>query len=92
MGPQQAVETPRFASYSFPSSFEPHDYHPGLLKIEGRIDSATGRGLAARGHRVEEWPERTWLAGSICMIHDDRETGIKAAGADPRRVAYALGW
>ncbi len=92
MGPQQAVETPRFASYSFPSSFEPHDYHPGLLKIEGRIDSATGRGLAARGHRVEEWPERTWLAGSICMIRDDRETGIKAAGADHRRVAYALGW
>ncbi|MGI9424945.1 MAG: gamma-glutamyltransferase family protein [Hyphomicrobiaceae bacterium] len=92
MGPQEAVEQPRFASYSFPSSFEPHDDHPGLLKLEGRLDEATCENLAARGHRVERWPDRTWLAGSICMILDDRETGIKAAGADPRRVAYALGW
>lgn len=92
MGPQEAVEQPRFASYSFPSSFEPHDYHPGLLRIENKIDKATGDGLSARGHRVERWPDRTWLAGSICMILDDRETGMKSAGADPRRVAYALGW
>ncbi len=92
MGPQEAVEQPRFASYSFPSSFEPHDYHPGLLKIESRIDEATCNALTARGHRVERWPERTWLAGSMCMILDDRETGLKAAGADPRRVAYAVGW
>jgi gamma-glutamyltranspeptidase/glutathione hydrolase len=92
MGPQEAVEQPRFASYSFPSSFEPHDYHPGLLRIEGKIDEAVGDDLAARGHRVEGWPDRTWLAGSICMILDDRETGMKSAGADPRRVAYALGW
>lgn len=92
MGPQEAVEQPRFASYSFPSSFEPHDYHPGLLRIEGKMDAATGKALAARGHRVERWPERTWLAGSICMILDDRETGMKAAAADPRRMAYALGW
>ncbi len=92
MGPQAAVEQPRFASYSFPSSFEPHDYHPGLLRIEGKIAAATGADLGARGHRVERWPDRTWLAGSICMILDDRETGMKSAGADPRRVAYALGW
>lgn len=92
MGPQEAVEQPRFASYSFPSSFEPHDYHPGLLRIENRIDGGTGDALASKGHRVERWPDRTWLAGSICMILDDRETGMKKAGADPRRVAYALGW
>lgn len=92
MGPQEAVERPRFASYSFPSSFEPHDDHPGLLRIENRIDAETGEALGRRGHRVERWPDRTWLAGSICMILDDRETGMKSAGADPRRVAYALGW
>ncbi|MGZ0188969.1 MAG: gamma-glutamyltransferase family protein [Alphaproteobacteria bacterium] len=92
MGPQEAVEQPRFASYSFPSSFEPHDYHPGLLRIEGEVDESIGDDLTGRGHRVERWPDRTWLAGSICMILDDRETGMKSAGADPRRVAYALGW
>ncbi|MFY0613543.1 MAG: gamma-glutamyltransferase [Hyphomicrobiaceae bacterium] len=92
MGPQEAVEQPRFASYSFPSSFEPHDYHPGLLKIEARVDESTSKNLEARGHRVEHWPDRTWLAGSICTILDDRETGLKKAGADPRRVAYAIGW
>ena len=92
MGPQAAVEAPRFASYSFPSSFEPHDYHPGLLRIEGKVAPEAGDSLSARGHRVERWPDRTWLAGSICMILDDRETGMKSAGADPRRVAYALGW
>lgn len=92
MGPQEAVEQPRFASYSFPSSFEPHDYHPGLLRLESRVDETTREELASRGHRVEAWPERTWLAGSICMILDDRDTGMKKAGADPRRVAYAMGW
>ncbi len=92
MGPQAAVEAPRFASYSFPSSFEPHDYHPGLLRLEGKVDKAAGDDLAGRGHRIDWWPDRTWLAGSICMILDDRESGMKAAGADPRRVAYALGW
>lgn len=92
MGPQEAVEAPRFASYSFPSSFEPHDYHPGLLRLEGRIDAGIGADLAARGHRVERWPDITWLAGSICAIDDDRQSGLKSAGADPRREAYALGW
>ena len=56
------------------------------------MDKAAGDDLAGRGHRIDWWPDRTWLAGSICMILDDRETGMKAAGADPRRVAYALGW
>ncbi|MBT6277216.1 MAG: gamma-glutamyltransferase family protein [Chromatiales bacterium] len=92
MGPQEAVEAPRFASYSFPNSFEPHDYHPGLLKMESRIDEAVGKQLAAMGHRIEWWPDVVWLAGSICMIDDNRATGLKLAGADPRRMAYALGW
>ena len=92
MGPQEAVERPRFASYSFPNSFQPHDYHPGLLRLEGLIDGATGETLERMGHRVEWWPDRTWLAGSIGMIDANRDTGLLRAGADPRRMAYALGW
>ena len=35
MDVQQAVEAPRFSTWSFPNSFWPHAYHPGLVGIEG---------------------------------------------------------
>jgi gamma-glutamyltranspeptidase / glutathione hydrolase len=92
MDPQDAVEHPRIASYSFPDSFEPHAYHPGRLCLESRIARETGETLAARGHHVHWWPERIWRAGAICAIQADLETGILTAGADPRRPSYALGW
>ena len=90
-GPQEAIDAPRFASYSFPSSFEPHAEFPGLLRLEGRMEKATGDALADLGHQVEWWPDMTWLAGSMGLICDDRETGFKIAAADPRRMAYAAG-
>ena len=89
--PQEAVEAPRFASYSFPSSFEPHGEHPGLLRLEGRMEQETGDDLAALGHTVEWWPDMTWLAGSMGLIVDDRDSGFKSAAADPRRMAFAAG-
>ncbi|MCC6467413.1 MAG: gamma-glutamyltransferase, partial [Alphaproteobacteria bacterium] len=92
MDPQQAVEAPRFATYSFPDSFEPHAYQPGLLKLEGRLPRATGDDLAGRGPKVDWWPEFVWRAGAMCLIHADPDTGLKTAGADPRRPAYALAW
>jgi gamma-glutamyltranspeptidase/glutathione hydrolase len=92
MDPQDAVEHPRIASYSFPDSFEPHAYHPGRLCLESRIPRATGDDLAARGHDVAWWPERIWRAGAVCTVLADLETGILTAGADPRRPSYALGW
>jgi gamma-glutamyltranspeptidase/glutathione hydrolase len=91
MEPQEAVEAPRTASYSFPSSFEPHAYHPGRLNLEGRIDRQTGEALAGLGHKVEWWPEWTWLAGAVCTIVADQESGVLKGGADPRRPSYALG-
>jgi gamma-glutamyltranspeptidase/glutathione hydrolase len=92
MDPQDAVEHPRIATYSFPDSFEPHDYFPGRLCLESRIARETGDELAARGHRVAWWPERIWRAGAVCTIHADLQSGIMTAGADPRRASYALGW
>src|SRR5215475_10246518 len=88
---QDAVEAPRCASYSYPGSFEPHDYHPGLLKLEGRIDRSTGEALAGLGHRIEWWADWTWLAGAVCTVVADLETGVLKGGADPRRPSYALG-
>ncbi|MEI6158280.1 MAG: gamma-glutamyltransferase [Roseococcus sp.] len=92
MDPQDAVEHPRVATYSFPDSFEPHAYYPGRLCIEGRIDRATGDALAARGHQVAWWPDRIWRAGAVCAIQADQASGILTAGADPRRASYAVGW
>ena len=92
MTPQQAVEAPRFASYSFPDSFEPHSYSPGVLYIERRVEASVRDGLAARGHQVNEWPDFVWRAGAVCVQRRDAATGVIAAGADPRRPAYAVGW
>ena len=86
---QEAIEAPRVASYSFPSSFAPFEYFPGRLAVEGRIAPETRAELARRGHEVKDWPEWTWLAGSVEAILTNPATGMMSAGADPRRPAYA---
>ena len=43
MSTQDAVEAPRFATHSFPNSFEPHESLPGRLTVEGRIPEAVAR-------------------------------------------------
>ena len=90
MDVQTAIEAPRVASYSFPSSFAPFDYFPGRLAIEGRIDQATRDDLAARGHSIQDWPDWTGLAGAVEVILTDPIPGLMGAGADPRRPAYAM--
>jgi gamma-glutamyltranspeptidase / glutathione hydrolase len=92
MDPQTAVEAPRFASYSWPESALPHTYLPGVLCVESDIGSDVGEALSALGHAVEWWPARKYAAGSVATIRMDLETGMKWAGADPRRTAYAIGW
>ena len=87
---QEAIEAPRVASYSFPSSFAPFDYFPGRLAVEARVPQATRDRLAAQGHDVKDWPERTWLAGTVEMVMTEPRRGMLAAGADPRRPAYAI--
>jgi gamma-glutamyltranspeptidase/glutathione hydrolase len=92
MDPQQAIEAPRFGTFSFPDSFWPHAYQPGRLNLEARIPRAVGDDLAARGHDVAWWPEWTRIAGNVCAILVDHGRGTLAAGADARAEAYALGW
>ncbi|HEX3953405.1 MAG TPA: gamma-glutamyltransferase family protein [Stellaceae bacterium] len=89
---QGAIESPRFASYSYPSSFAPYDYYPGQLNIEARFPEEVIADLAGRGHKIARWPEWIWLAGSVCAILTDPKRGVMEAGADPRRAAYAMGW
>jgi gamma-glutamyltranspeptidase/glutathione hydrolase len=39
---------------------------------------------------VQDWPDWTRLAGSVEAILQNPATGLLAAGADPRRPAYAV--
>src|SRR5262245_43691269 len=51
-----AIEAPRFASYAFPSSFEPHEAYPNRLAIEGRMQGPIRDGLLALGNAVLNCP------------------------------------
>ncbi|WP_188052214.1 gamma-glutamyltransferase family protein [Aureimonas fodinaquatilis] len=90
MTPQEAVEAPRFATFSYPRSSEPHSYDPGLLKLEERINPAVFDGLAALGHDVQRWPDWEWTAGAVCTVLADSKAGLLEGGADPRRPTSAL--
>jgi gamma-glutamyltranspeptidase / glutathione hydrolase len=92
MDAQSAVEAPRFAVYSFPDSFAPHETYAGRLNLEAAIADSAGTALAELGHDVHGWPEKIWLAGSVCMLQTDPISGIHNGAADPRRTGYALGW
>ena len=92
MAPQAAIEAPRFGTYSYPGSFEPHSYFPDELRIERRLADEVGGRLADKGHKVVTWPDWTWKAGGMCAITIDHDSGVMAAGADPRRMCYAIGW
>ena len=91
MDVQQAIEAPRVASYSYPSSFAPNTYHPGLMAAESRLGEETCAALESLGHQVERWPAFTRKAGAMCAIAVEPDTGLRRAGADPRRCAYAFG-
>ncbi len=89
---QAAVEAPRFASHSFPHSFEPHAYQPGRLDLEAPIGEAAGAALAAMGHDVRWRPAVSVNVAGVCAIRADHRTGALHGAADPRRAARAMGW
>lgn len=92
MDPQEAAEAPRLAPYSMPITADPHPCQPNVVMLEARAGEAAFAGLAARGHDVQRWEDWHPAAGSVCGIWIDRQRGTLTGGADPRRVAYALGW
>ncbi|HEX5130280.1 MAG TPA: gamma-glutamyltransferase, partial [Usitatibacter sp.] len=89
---QRAIEMPRVWSMNFPNSFAPHDYVPGALCVEGGIEDAVSQSLSAMGHRVQPWARFPAAGGGVCAVMHDAATGLRHAGADPRRECYALAW
>ncbi|MEX2569865.1 MAG: gamma-glutamyltransferase family protein [Gemmatimonadota bacterium] len=87
MGIQEAVEAPRIGLNA-----EPNFYLPDAevtIRAEDRIPPSTLRVLADLGH-----PVRTVSAFSLGSNSGilRTEAGTLLAGADPRRVDYAVGW
>ena len=89
MSLQAAAEEPRAGSYSFPSSFSPHETHPNLVRAEAALPSQNREALSALGHNVEVWPDRSPLAGAICAV--EYAQGRFASAADPRRPTGEAG-
>jgi gamma-glutamyltranspeptidase / glutathione hydrolase len=87
MDPQSAVEAPR---WSHQPGTPPRDQLPEALRMEEGFDQATLDGLRKKGHKVSVVDR--WSFGSAKIIVHDRESGCWLGGADPRRVAYALGY
>jgi gamma-glutamyltranspeptidase/glutathione hydrolase len=87
---QEAIDAPRFSTWSFPNSFAPFEYLPRRLALESRFPDAVVADLRDRGHDVEVWPEFTRAAAAVEAIYADAATGFLRAGADPRQPAYAI--
>lgn len=87
---QEAIETPRAASHSFPWSYHPHPYRPGLMHIESGTQENVPEQLQALGHRVQKLPVFSYGMGAVCAVGVDG--GSLIGGSDPRRDGCALAW
>jgi len=90
MNVQEAIESPRWSSRSFPASPFPHTMYPGDLSVESRIPENVRQALVAKGHKLRV--TGPWVIGSNAAIMIDQKTGVLSAGADPRVEAYAWAW
>jgi len=91
MNPQEAVEAPRFDTQHYVSSFDNHEFLPGVLNVESRIPADVISQLGNRGHKLKV--QSDWGTGSSpTVIMYDAKSGVISGGADPRRGRYAVAW
>ena len=88
MGIQEAIEAPRISVDAAPSFYKPGaDVTVG---VERRVAPAVIGRLLEMGHDAQA--AREYSMGSMQGILRNPETGTMMAGADPRRMMYAIGW
>ena len=88
MGIQEAIEAPRLCLNA-----KPNFYKPGAeitMRVEGRVSSRVLDRLKQMGHRPQATAE--FAIGNMQGILMNPNTGTMTAGADPRRMMYAIGW
>jgi gamma-glutamyltranspeptidase/glutathione hydrolase len=91
MNPQEAVEAARFDTQHYVSSFDDHEFLPGSLNLESRIDDKTIAELKTRGHKVNVQSAWGTLSSPTVIVYNS-QNGVSSAGADPRRGRYAVAW
>jgi gamma-glutamyltranspeptidase/glutathione hydrolase len=85
---QEAIDAPAFHTTHFPSSFYPHDAHPGHVHVEGRFAPNVIADLRDRGHHVNVGGD--WSLGRVSAV--SRDGRILRAAANPRGMqGYAIG-
>ncbi|WP_100811535.1 MULTISPECIES: gamma-glutamyltransferase family protein [unclassified Microbacterium] len=87
---QEAVNAPRFSTWSFPNSFAPFDYLAAHVFLEDRFDDEVYVELERRGHDVRRWPPYTRDAAAVEAIYLNARTGFLESAADPRQPAQAV--
>ena len=76
MDVQQAVEAPRFSTWSFPNSFWPHAYHPGLVGVRGPYGPSRSSAICP-----------AWATRSRCGTTSPREWAASAPSRQTRSAA-----
>jgi gamma-glutamyltranspeptidase/glutathione hydrolase len=88
MSPQQAVESPRFQTEHFYSSFANHEFVAGKLNLEDRMPSTTIEALRGLGHVVNvTGPWSNMSAPTVIRMQE----GVLEGAADPRRGRFIFG-
>jgi gamma-glutamyltranspeptidase/glutathione hydrolase len=84
---QEAVNAPRFSTWSFPNSFAPFDYLPSRVYVEDRFPAEALNELRRLGHDVRLWPAFTRDAAAVEAVRLNARTGFLETAADPRQPA-----
>lgn len=86
LGPQEAVEAPRWTSTpgTDPATID----DPFVLELEAGISPGEVAKLEAKGHNVALKPDRGY-GGSVKLIVIDPKTGVRMAASDPRSDGHA---
>jgi gamma-glutamyltranspeptidase/glutathione hydrolase len=88
MTPQEAVESPRFQTEHFYTSFDFHEFSPGKVSLEGRMSRDTIQRMIALGHRVQIGGEWSNTSAPVVILKKD---GVLSGAADPRRSRFIFG-
>lgn len=88
MGPQAAVEAPRFQTEHYYGSFAFHEFGPRRVALENRLPMATIERLLDLGHGVTT---RGPWSNTSAPVAIRWEGGVLDGGADPRRSRYIFG-
>ncbi|MBE7544257.1 MAG: gamma-glutamyltransferase family protein [Solibacteraceae bacterium] len=88
MGPQAAVEAPRFQTEHYYGSFAFHEFGPGRVALESRLPAGTIERMLELGHRVTT---RGPWSNTSAPVAIRWEGGVLDGGADPRRSRFVFG-